>query len=166
MPVYVCSLAGAIAQAVPPGGGYHLLRFPFDSSGEAYDVHRMHDPVQPDGHVVEDWRTDPRSGLIWPRVNGWGQLHANIHWRAGDYGELRDRFCRDPLDLSTGVDSTGTDHRPPSPGMQCFTKSHGIFVRPGTPLGLMVGHTATAAATVEYAQFKLVIHADVAAAAT
>src|SRR5690606_29693257 len=108
------------------------------------------------------WDSDDRAGLIWPAVEGWGELTANIHWESGSYTELRDRFVRDPLGLAGGADSTGTDHRPPSPGMQCFTKKHSIFVRPGTPIALLVAHNASTPRKIVHAQFKLAIHDDVA----
>ncbi|GAA2092985.1 hypothetical protein GCM10009801_59840 [Streptomyces albiaxialis] len=157
MTVHVCSLISNHTQSVPGGGGYHILRFPF-GAGESYDGHGMHQMVQPDGYEIVDWDSDDRSGLIWPAADGWGELTANIHWEDGNYSELRDRFVRDPLGLSTGPDSTATDHRPPSPGMQCFTKTHGIFVHPGTPLALLVGHTDSRSRRIVHAQFKLAVH--------
>ncbi|WP_026120067.1 hypothetical protein [Nocardiopsis potens] len=155
MAVQVCSLICGDPQPIPGGGGYSLLRFPY--AGESHDPWRMHHPEQPDGGRSD--YPDDRSSLIWPAAAGWGTLHAMIQWEAGPYRELRDRFVRDPLGLSGGADSTATDHRPPSPGMQCFTKVHGIFVRPDTPLAVMVGHTGADTATVVHAQFKLVIEA-------
>ncbi|GAA1088350.1 hypothetical protein [Nocardiopsis composta] len=155
MGVQVCSLISNDPQSIPGGGGYRLLKFRY--AGESYDPWRMHDPEQPDGG--RSAYPDDRSALIWPAAAGWGTLYANIHWAAGSYAELRDRFVRDPLGLSGGADSTATDHRPPSPGMQCFTKAHGIFVSPDTPLAVMVGHTGSGTATVVHAQFKLVIEA-------
>lgn len=157
MTIYVCSLKSETAQTIPADGAYHLVRFPF-GSGEPYDAHGMHQTAQPDGYTVTNWAADDRSGLIWPHVAGWAQLYALVQWESGSYTELRDRFVRDPLNLATGYDSTATEHRPPSPGMQCFTKSWGHFVDPGTPLGLMVAHNASAATDVVLAEFKLVIH--------
>jgi len=153
----VCSLITSEPQEIPPGG-YHVVRFPF-GGGESYDAHGMHQMLQPDGYQITDWQADDRAGLIWPTVDGWGVLTANIHWEAGNYSELRDRFVRDPLGLSTGYDSTATDHRPPSPGMQCFTKQHQMFVHPGTPVALLVAHTDSSPRRVTHAQFKLAIHA-------
>ncbi|MFW5417821.1 hypothetical protein J0910_14515 [Nocardiopsis sp. CNT-189] len=66
--------------------------------------------------------------------------------------ELRDRFVRGPLGPSGGA-----DHRPPSPGMRCFTGVHGTLASPGTPPGVMVGHTGKGAAPVPHGRFKLVI---------
>lgn len=157
MTVYVCSLITNAEQSIPAGGGYHVVRFPFGTA-ESYDEHGMHQVQQPDGGVVSDWSKEDRAGLIWPSAGGWGSLTANIHWEPGGYRELRDRFVRDPLGLSTGADSTGTDHRPPSPGMQCFTKHHEIFVHPETPLALLVGHTDSRARRIVHAQFKLAVH--------
>ncbi|MDJ1137933.1 hypothetical protein [Streptomyces iconiensis] len=157
MPVHVCSLINNEPQTVPGGGAYYPLHFPF-GTGESADEHVMHQMAQPDGHQIDNWRTDDRAGLIWPTVDGWGSLTANIHWEAGDYSELRDRFVRDPLGLSTGADTTATDHRAPSYGMQCFTKHHAIFVHPGTPIALYVAHTDHVPRRVMHAQFKLAIH--------
>ncbi|MFI9756267.1 hypothetical protein [Streptomyces collinus] len=157
MTVYVCSLKTDAAQSIPADGAYHIVRFPF-GSGESYDAHNMHQAVQPDGYTVTNWATDDRSGLIWPSTAGWGQLYAMIQWEDGSYTELRDRFVRDPLNLSTGYDSTATDHRPPSPGMQCFTKGHGLFTAIGTPLALLVSHNDSTACDLVLAEFKLAIH--------
>lgn len=158
MTVYICSLILSGTQSVPADGGYHVVRFSHNVVGESYDGHGMHQGTQPDGYEVGDWQVDDRSGLIWPAVGGWGVLTANIHWEPGNYGELRDRFVRDPLGLSTGYDSTATDHRPPSPGMQCFTKQHQMFVHPNTPLSLLVAHNASTPRKITHAQFKLAIH--------
>ncbi|MFJ4702792.1 hypothetical protein ACIP5N_32030 [Streptomyces sp. NPDC088768] len=154
--VQVCSLIVAEPQTIPNDGAYHVVRFPFTS--ESYDRYEMHEAVQPDGYQVVDWRGDDRSGLIWPSVDGWGELHAVIQWESGDYTELRDQYCRDPLGLSTGVDTTATDHRPPSPGMQCFTKGHGMFVHPPTPVSLRVSHNASTSRQLVFAEFKLAIY--------
>lgn len=158
MAAVFCSLINNEHQEIPPGG-YHILRFPFGGF-ESWDNWQMHPAEQPDGHVVSSWADDPRSGLIWPRhPSTWGKalgtLEANIHWASGDYTELRDRFVRDPLALAQAPDSTATDHRPPSPGMQCFTKFHQIMAWPTVPLGLLVGHTSNQPETVVHAQFKL-----------
>lgn len=158
MTVYVCSLILNGQQSIPNDGGYHVVRFSDEVSGESYDAHGMHQQTQPDGYQVTDWQTDDRAGLIWPAVHGWGVLTANVHWESGNYSELRDRFVRDPLGLSTGYDSTATDHRPPSPGMQCFTKQHQMFVHPDVPLSFLVAHNASSPRKVTHAQFKLAIH--------
>lgn len=157
MPVLVCSLKAETPQLIPADGGYHIVRFPFGSA-ESSDEHEMHQMAQPDGYQVTDWAADDRSGLIWPAVAGWGSLTALIYWEAGGYTELRDRFVRDPLNLATGYDSTATEHRPPSPGMQCWHKSHEMFVDPGTPLALLVSHNDAVARKVTLAEFKLAIH--------
>ncbi|MFE9773622.1 hypothetical protein ACFYOV_18525 [Streptomyces sp. NPDC005931] len=157
MSVYVSSLKTSVQQSIPADGAYHVVRFPF-GSGESYDAHNMHQAAQPDGYTVTNWATDDRSGLIWPSTAGWGQLYAMIQWEDGSYTELRDRFVRDPLNLSTGYDSTATDHRPPSPGMQCFTKSHGLFTTVGMPLALLVSHNDSVARDLVLAEFKLAIH--------
>ncbi|MDT0377221.1 hypothetical protein RM572_00325 [Streptomyces sp. DSM 42041] len=158
MPVLACSLYvhedSTGGQEIPPGG-YHLVRFPYGAV-ESFDGHGMHEPEQPDGAVSQS--PDERSGLIWPGAEGWATLEANLQWQSGRYTQLRDRFVRDPLALAGPADSTGTDHRPPSPGMQCFTKIHCIYVQPGVPLGLMVRHDDTVPRRLVHAQFKALIH--------
>lgn len=154
--VRVVSLKVDILQSIPADGGYHVVRFPYSS--EPYDPWGMHQQLQPDGYEVRDWQREDRSGLIWPTCDGWGVLTANLHWESGGYSELRDRFVRDPLDLATGYDSTATDHRPPSPGMQCFTKQHQMFVHPGVPLAVLVAHNDSQARRLVLAEFKLAIH--------
>jgi hypothetical protein len=149
----VCSLKTDTPQLIPGGGGYHIVRFPYEV--ESIDAQDMHPQAQPDGARVSDWQTDDRSGLVWPTASGWGHLQAMIQWEAGDYTELRDRFIRDPFGAA---DTTATDHRPPSPGMQCFTKAWGIYVRPETPIALAVGHTSKAPVKLTLAEFKLIIH--------
>ncbi|KPC59528.1 hypothetical protein ADL29_34370 [Streptomyces chattanoogensis] len=156
--VQVVSIIRATSQpqTIPSDGQYHVIRFPYDT--ESYDPYSMHEAVQPDGYQVVDWKTDDRSGLIWPSKDGWGHLTAVIQWEAGDYRELRDQFVRDPLSLTADpVDTTGTDHRPPSPGIQCFTKHHEIVVHPGAPIALRVGHNATTAKNIILAELKLAI---------
>lgn len=156
--VTVCSLKRDTPQVIPPGA-YTILTFPFGTA-ESSDSWLMHQAVQPDAYAVTDWENDPRSGLIWPARSGWGELHAMIQWESGDYRELRDQFVRDPLRLgsSTPVDTTATEHRPPSIGMQCWNKGHGIFVSPDTPLAVRVSHDASTPLAVTLAEFKLVIH--------
>lgn len=152
--VRVVSLKVDIPQSIPTDGGYHVVRFPY--TAESYDPWGMHEPEQPEaGGYVSNWKTDDRSGLIWPSVAGWGVLTSLIYWEAGNYAELRDRYVRDPLDT---YDSTATEHRPPSPGIQCFGKKHELFVRPDVPLALLVAHDATSARKVTLAEFKLAIH--------
>lgn len=155
--VRVCSLIRVTPQPIPADEAFHIVRFPFGAA-ESLDEHGMHQVEQPDGHRVDDWDTDDRSGLIWPAGEGWGALTAMIQWENGDYTELRDQYIRDPLNLSTGPDTTATDHRPRSPGMQCFTKHHEVTVRPGTPIALRVRHNDGRAQRIVHAQFKLAIH--------
>lgn len=144
--VRVCSLILNEPQIISPGG-YFIVRFPY--AGESYDAWGMHEPVG------GDWETDDRSGLIYPAMDGWGTLTANIHWEPGGYSELRDRFVRDPL--GELPDSTATDHRPPSPGMQCFTKHHELFVHPEVPLAFLASHNDSVPRKITHAQFKLSI---------
>lgn len=143
-------------QIIQPGE-YTVVRFsPVD--GESSDWDGMHEEYPYDAGDPNGWAADDRSGLIRPSVPGVGILCANLHWAAGPYSELRDRFVRDPL--GTMPDSTATDHRPPSPGMQCFTKFHTIKVDPGTPLCLKVYQNSGQPAELIHAQFKLTIMPD------
>lgn len=158
MTVYVCSLKVDTAQTIKPNV-YTTVRFPFGAL-ESYDTHRMHQVLQPDGHQVEDWRADDRAGLIWPAVDGWGVLTAMAQWEAGGYRELGARLVRDPLELSTGWDSTATDERPPSPGRQRSTYQHQMFVRSETPIALQVCHDDLVARKLTLAEFKLAIHTE------
>ena len=153
----VCSLKADVCQAIPDDGQYHVVRFPFGSA-ESYDRWEMHQVQQPDGYVVSDWATDDRSGLIWPVRDGWGHLYAMIHWDAGCYSELRDQYVRDPLGLTRDpANTTATDHRAPTPGANCFTKSHGIFVHPGVPLAVRVAQNSGGDVNLTLAEFKLLI---------
>ncbi|MGW7085008.1 hypothetical protein ACWGH2_16170 [Streptomyces sp. NPDC054871] len=156
MSVLVCSLKSDAPQSIAPGA-YAVVRFPFGVA-ESYDAHCMHQVAQPDGARVASWTRDDRSGLIWPAAAGWGTLHALAYWEAGDYTEVRSRFVRDPLGLSTGYDSTCTEDDVPTGGGQFRAKSWGMFVDPGTPLALMVRHDASEARAVVLAEFKLAIH--------
>ncbi|WWQ65862.1 hypothetical protein V2W30_22715 [Streptomyces sp. Q6] len=155
--VYVCSLKTDTPQAIAPGGTYSIVRFPYAAGAESYDPHGMHDPVDPLGYEVRDWQRDDRSGLIWPTIGGWATLTSLIYWESGDYDELRDRYVRDPLSLAGGPDSTATEHRAPSPGIQCFHKTHQMFVTVGTPVALLAGHTAPKNVRITLAEFKLAI---------
>lgn len=152
--VRVVSLKVDVGQSIPDDGAYHVVRFPY--LDQSYDAWSMHMPVQPDGRAVTSWSKDDRSGLIWPSVAGWGVLTSLVYWEAGGYDELRDRYVRDPL--GAAPDSTATEHRPPSPGIQCFHKTHQMFVRPDTPIALLVAQDAGLARKVTLAEFKLAIH--------
>lgn len=156
MPLVV-SLKAEESQLVEPGG-YRVVRFPYGGA-ESYDPYDMHPAVQPDGYQVVDWATDDRSGLIWPHADGWGELKAMIQWEAGAYTELRDQFVRDPLGLTDDpLDTTATEHRAPSPGLQCWTKVWGIFVDRKVPLALRAAHNDTVARRLVLAEYKLTIH--------
>ncbi|MET7514080.1 hypothetical protein ABZS88_11470 [Streptomyces sp. NPDC005480] len=154
MAVLVCSLKTDVPQSIPADGAYHVVRFPYGA--ESYDAHAMHEQLDPKRHEVRDWQRDDRSGLIWPAADGWGSLTAMIYWEDGGYTELRDRFVRDPL--STGADSTATEHRPRSPGQQFFHKHHELFVHPGTPIALLVAHNDSRPRRITLAELKLAIH--------
>ncbi|MFI9552659.1 hypothetical protein [Nonomuraea endophytica] len=151
---YVCSLLAG-SQTIPvTGADYYVVRFPFGT--ESYDAHGMHDPAQPDGAVSA--YPDPRSGLIWPKHDAWATLYTLMYWEADNYTELRDRFVRDPLNLSTGYDSTCTEDRAITPGGQYIAKTWGMFVHPETPIALMVKHNASTSVRLELAELKLAYH--------
>ncbi|MFI9026290.1 hypothetical protein [Streptomyces sp. NPDC053560] len=153
----VCSLKRDTPQLIEPGP-YQIVRFPFGTL-ESSDAYEMHQVQQQDGYTIASWDGDDRSGLIWPSRAGWGHLYAMIQWESGDYTELRDQFVRDPLHFGSDPENTtATDHRPASVGMQCFTKSHGIFVDPAVPLALRVTHNDTVARNLVLAELKLVIY--------
>ncbi|MFH9073458.1 hypothetical protein [Streptomyces alboflavus] len=159
MSVYVCSLKTTGPQLIDPGG-YQVVRLPY-GGGESYDPHGMHPAEQPDGYVVGSWLAEDRAGLIWPAIDGWGELRAMIQWEAGGYTELRDQVVRDPLGMTSDpADTTATDHRPPTPGMQCFTKAWSIFVHPGVPLALRVAHNDAGPRQLVLAELKLIIHPE------
>jgi hypothetical protein len=158
MPVQVCSLIRDEPQTIPGDAGYHIVRFPFGAA-ESYDRHRMHQVEQPDG-VTTTFEHD-RAGLIWPSVDGWGELKALMYWAPGFYGEVRSRFVRDPLTLAGGPNSTCTEDSPATPGGQYRAKAWGIFVRVGTPVALLVRHNGLLPVALTHAQFKLAI-SDVA----
>lgn len=155
MTVHVCSLKVDVPQSIPDDGKYHVVRFPYP--GQSYDAWGMHTATQPDGATVTNWARDDRSGLIWPSMAGWGTLTSLIYWEAGDYSELRDRYVRNPLDPEA-YDSTASEHRPPSPGIQCFHKTHEMFVRPDVPIALLVAQDAGTSRKLTLAEFKLAIH--------
>jgi len=153
----VCSLkVDGTPQLIQPDR-FTIVHFPFGVA-EPTDVDRMHQAAQPDGHQVLTWTADDRSGLIWPAAEGWGVLTSMIQWESGGYSQLSDRYVRDPLDLTTGWDATATDERPPSPGRQRFTKTHQMYVHPGTPVALEVAHNGDTALELVLAEFKLAIH--------
>jgi len=155
MPVHVCSLIVNEPQTIPADGAYHIVRFPYGDA-ESYDAHGMHQTRQPDGGTSA--YPDERSGLIWPALDGWGSLTAMVFWASGDYTEVRDRFVRDPLDLSTGYDSTATEDHARTPGGQYRHKHHEMFVHPRTPVAFLVRHNGSAPVRITHAQFKLAIH--------
>ncbi|MCX5326267.1 hypothetical protein [Streptomyces sp. NBC_00120] len=156
--VTVCSLKRDTPQLIQPGTKYQIVRFPFGSL-ESSDSAEMHQMQQPDGFTISTWESEDRSGLIWPSRTGWGHLYAMVQWESGEYTELRDQFVRDPLAFGPDPENTtATDHRPKSPGAQCFTKSHGVFVDPSVPLALRVTHNDKVARNLTLAEFKLVIY--------
>lgn len=157
--VEVCSLKRDFSQLIQPGSTYQIVRFPFGAA-EPTDEFGMHQIQQPDGYVIDagNWDSDDRSGLIWPSVDGWGTLQALIQWAVpSDASEYRDQFVRDPLEIYSPADTTATDHRPPTPGGQFWTKVWGIAVHPDVPLALRVTHNASAPLDLTLAEFKLVI---------
>jgi hypothetical protein len=165
MPTEVCSLKVEIDQPIRPNV-WTIVRFPFDSSGESTDPLNMHDPNRPPpGGPVTNWQNDDRSGLIWPSSSAWGLMYSLIQW--ADPGvqatctagtEFRDQYVRDPLGYTSNpVDTTATDHRTATPGIQTYTKSWGIFVSPTVPLALRVRHDASGTVNLTLAEFKLAI---------
>lgn len=141
--------------------GYHLVRFPYDLTGESTDRWKMHDPSH--GGAEESTFPDARSGLIWPSHDGWGVLSAMVIWKEDDRPvEYRARFVRDPLGHA---DSTGTTDSAPSGGKQHRTYMWQFFVKKGVPVGLKI--TARGAGDTRIpvpillAEFKLAIHTDV-----
>lgn len=161
MTLHVCSLKVEDPQPIPVSGSdYYLLRFPYGTA-ESFDPHDMHPSTQPTGTASA--YPDARSGLIWPAVSGWGSLTAMVCWDAGNATEYRARFVRDPLDLTTGFDSTATVDEAPTPGGQFKHYAHEMFVYPNTPIGLMVRHSASSPIKVTLAEFKLAIEDNVAA---
>jgi hypothetical protein len=156
MALHVCSLkfdadrdGGSLS--VPRGDGYHLVPFPYGAA-ESYDADNMH--AEKRGGTSHPF-PGQASALIWPAHKAWGRLYAMIQWETASGGaasEFRDQFARDPLGK---IDTTCTEHRRASPGMQCFAKSWAIFVDPEVPLGLRVAHSASRSLHVVLAEFKL-----------
>jgi hypothetical protein len=169
MSLAICSLkweaARTGAQTITyDSDGYHLARFPYVTGEEQYDPWNMHDPGQ--GGDSASTFPDARSGLIWPSHDGWGVLSAMVFWEADSAGlEYRARYVRDPLNLSTGYDSTATTDIAPTRGGQYRTYMWQMFVHPGTPLGLKISVRGTGDAKIAtplmLAEFKLAIHTDV-----
>jgi hypothetical protein len=157
MALHICSLKFDAERdggplTVPSGEDYHLVPFPYGSA-ESYDADDMHAETR-DGDT-HPFPSDRASALIWPAHEAWGRLYAMIQWEvaSGDEAtELRDQFARDPLG---DLDTTCTEHRRASPGMQCFAKAWAIFVSPAVPLGLRVAHDASGSLNVVLAEFKL-----------
>ncbi|MER5945934.1 hypothetical protein ABT127_07715 [Streptomyces sp. NPDC001904] len=142
--------------------GYHLVRFPYAAAEESYDPWNMHAPSAGGGSSTYP---DARSGLIWPSHDGWGTLSALVFWAANDRAtEYRARFVRDPLNLSTGYDSTATTDIAATGGGQYRSYTWQMFVHPGTPVGLKVaarrGDTHLAV-RLALAEFKLAIETEV-----
>lgn len=160
MTLHICSLKVEDPQTVPVlSSDYYLIRFPYGSA-ESWDPENMHPAAQPTGTTSS--YPDPRSGLIWPSVSGWGWLTAMVFWDTGSASEYRARFVRDPLNLTTGFDSTATVDDSPTPGGQYRHYQHEIFVHPNTPIALMVRHSASSPVKVTLAEFKLAIEDNVA----
>lgn len=151
MTEHFCSLKVDEPQSIPPNV-WTIVRFPYD--GESSDLEGMHvDTGTP-------WAADPSSGLITPpdagRVGHWW---ATAQWEPGNYTELRGQFCRDPLGAT--LDTTGTVHDAPSPGMQCFTYPHTFKTDPERPVAFRVFHNASTARQLTLAEFKLTYYTDV-----
>lgn len=139
-------------QMIAPGD-YQIVRFPFDQ--ESSDVYDLHPQVQPDtGQSVT--LSSQRAGLIWPAHSRWARLWGLLYWADGPYTEVRDRFVRDPLGLSSGYDSTCTEDHAETPGGQYIAKSWEIKTYPGTPVALMVRHNASTPVRLDFAEFKMI----------
>lgn len=145
---HFCSLKVDVPQSIPPGV-WTILRFPY--VGESSDAEDMH----PDPGTA--YATDPASGLIHPaHLDRVGHWWAMVQWEPGGYDELRGQFARDPLGT---IDTTGTVHMPPSPGMQCFTYPH-IFKTDTRPVAFRVYHDDDVPRKVTVAEFKLAYYTD------
>ena len=157
---HYCSLLVSEDQVIPRGE-YTIVRFPYSSGGgaEQSDAEGMHSPAQPDGGSSA--YPDERSGLIWPAHSGViGHWLAEAQFEPGDYSEIRLQFIRDPLNLSTGANTTGTTHLPKSPGMQCFTLSHMFIANADTPVAFRVFHNASGPVKLTLAEHKLGYYTD------
>ncbi len=140
-------------QLIQPGD-YQIVRFPFGSV-ESSDTFDLHPIVQPDtGQSIT--LSSPRAGLIWPAHERWARLWALMYWADGPYTEVRSRFVRDPLNLSTGYDSTCTEDSAKTPGGQFISKSWEAKTVLGTPWALMVRHNASEAIRLDFAELKMI----------
>lgn len=135
-------------------GDYQIVRFPFEPI-ESSDIYDLHPKVQPDtsGSIT---LASQRAGLIWPKHEQWATLWGLLYWADGDYTEVRDRFVRDPLNLSSGFDSTCTEDHASTPGGQYIAKSWAAKVYPGTPWALMVRHNSPDPVKLDFAEFKMI----------
>jgi hypothetical protein len=161
MPSHFCSLKVDDPQSIRPNA-YTLIKFPYGNA-ESYDPENMHALTAPDGKQ-HPYPKDPASGLIWPKHEQVATVCALIFWESDDNRptddratEYRDRIVRDPLGEA---DSTCSEHRRASRGMQCFAKTWVMLVRPSVPLGLMVAHNAADSLKVTLAEFKIAYHTD------
>ncbi|MEV0254916.1 hypothetical protein AB0H82_11725 [Streptomyces sp. NPDC050732] len=169
MSVAICSLLWDAARHGPQSvkydsDGYYLVRFPYGTGDESYDPWRMHDPSK--GGTGPSKFPDARSGLIWPSHDGWGMLSAMVFWEADAKAtEHRSRYVRDPLNMTTGYDSTATTDAAPTRGGQYRTYLWQMFVHPDTPVALKVSTRGAGDVRLRtpliHAQFKLAIHTDV-----
>ncbi|MER5252939.1 hypothetical protein [Streptomyces sp. NPDC002855] len=162
MALYICSLVMNAAQTVPSQSAYYNVRFDYETP--TADHWEMHRPNQPDGGTSVSG--DERSSLIWPQVAGWATVigyavwNYNASWSATQ--EVRAQFCRDPLNLTTGADSTATVDDANTPGGQYKHYMHQMFVSPNTPVSFQLKHQSGVPAVISHAQFKMAIESDVA----
>lgn len=135
-------------------GDYQIVRFPFEPE-ESSDTFDLHPKVQPDmaGSIT---LSSQRAGLIWPKHERWATLWGLLYWADGPYTEVRSRFVRDPLNLSSGYDSTCTEDDGKNAGGQYRAKSWAAKVYPGTPWALMVRHNASVPVKLDFAEFKMI----------
>lgn len=162
MSVYVCSLLTNTSQSIPSSAAYTSVKF--EHNTESSDLWDMHPLTQPDGGTSSNGAA--RSALIWPTVAGWATLEGYVVW---DYNanwavdrETRSQFIRDPLNLTTGADSTVTADHAKTPGGQYVTRYHGLFAVVNTPLAFQIKQESGYTSTISHAQFKVAIESDVA----
>lgn len=152
---HVCSLIVKKPQLIPPNK-WTIVKFPYGDENESYDQDNMHALER--GGRSYPYPASEVSGLIYPKHDGpFAHLNAMIQWEEARVArEYRDQFCRDPLGATKDpVNTTATDHRPPSPGLQCFTKSWDLFVHPNVPLALRVAHNYSRPINLVLVELKL-----------
>ncbi len=153
---HVCSLKVDTPQLIP-ANVWTIVKFPYGHA-ESYDADNMHAETR--NGVKHPYPKSQASGLIYPAHDGpFARVNIMVQWEDDRVArEYRDQLARNPL--SSKPDTTATDHRAATPGMQCFTKTWDLFVHPDVPLGLRVMHNYTVrgkptAIYLTLAEFKL-----------